>query len=328
MMSKKSPSNNSLQTSLIALAIGFAGCGNPAISTSFTETTTINENLPQVVATTSVLCDLIKQIAENTINLTCLIAPGQDPSIYQPNSEDRKAIEQAQLIFYNGYNLEPASIEIIKATKNSAPKIAVAQLAVPKPQQYQKNGRRVTDPHVWHNAKNTISMVEVISSNLKKLEPSNAATYSDNASQIKNQLVQIDSWIESRIATIPTTRRKLMTTDNGLGYYAKAYGLSVIGKLQSSTQEKPTATQRKNLIKNIQQAKVPTIFSDRMSNPELIKSLAQEAQVKVSERELYTNGLGESQSDADTYQKMMIANTRTIVEGLGGTYLRFQAKSQ
>lgn len=328
-MSKKIPLNHSLRASLVALTIGFVGCGNQAASTSFTQSASINENLPKVVATTSVLCDLIKQVAENTVNLTCLISPGQDPHVYQPKPEDRKAIEQAKLILYNGYNLEPKLIKIIKTTQNSATKIAVGQLAVPKPQQFRENGRRVTDPHLWHNAKNTISMVEVISSNLKKLEPSNAATYSDNASQIKNQLIQMDSWIKSRIASIPTQKRKLVTTHNALGYYAKAYGLSLTGALASiSTEEKPTDTQVQNLVKNVQQTKVPTIFAQTTMNPELIQSIAQEAEVKVSERELYTDGLGESGSDGDTYQKMMVANTRTIVEGLGGTYLKFEAKSQ
>ncbi|MBH8571783.1 zinc ABC transporter substrate-binding protein [Nostocaceae cyanobacterium CENA369] len=326
-MSKKLPSNNSLRASLIALTIGFAGCGSQVISTSFSQTASINENLPQVVATTSVLCDLIKQVAENTVNLTCLISPDRDPYVYQPNSEDRKAIEQANLILYNGYNLEPRLIKIIKATKNSAPKIAVAQLALPRPQQFRQGSRRVADPHIWHNVKNTISMVEVISNNLKKLEPNNAVTYSDNASEIKNQLLQIDSWIKSRIASIPPKQRKLMTTNNALSYYAKAYGLS-LGTIEgTSTEDKPTATQLKNSVKDIQQAKVPTIFAETTTNPELIQSLAQDAEVKVSERELYADGLGESRSDADTYQKMMIANTRTIVEGLGGTYLRFEAKA-
>lgn len=328
-MPKKLLLNYSLRASLVALTIGFVGCGKQAASTSFNQPASINENLPKVVATTTILCDLIKQVAQNTINLTCLISPGQDPHVYQPKPEDRQAIEEAKLIFYNGYNLEPGLIKIIKATKNSTPKIAVAQLAVPKPQQFRENGRRVVDPHIWHNANNTTSMVEVISNNLKKLEPNNAATYSDNASQLKNQLIQMDSWIKSRIASIPPKQRKLITTHGAMGYYTKAYGLSLAGVLKGiSTEEKATDRQVKNLVKDVQQAKVPTIFVETTMNPEIIQSVAQEAEVKVSERELYTDGLGEPGSDGDTYQKMMVANTRTIVEGLGGTYLKFQAKSQ
>jgi manganese/iron transport system substrate-binding protein len=118
----------------LVLTIGFYGCGNEIKNTTYiqsNETTRINKNLPQVVATTSVLCDLTKQIAGDTINLISLIPPGLDPRIYQPIPEDMQAVEQANLIFHNGYNFEPGLIKIIQANKNSAPKIAISQRAVP-----------------------------------------------------------------------------------------------------------------------------------------------------------------------------------------------------
>ncbi|MBE9054014.1 zinc ABC transporter substrate-binding protein [Nostocales cyanobacterium LEGE 11386] len=327
-MLKKLPSNNSLRAIFIVLTMGFFGCGNQAASTSFTQTTTrIDENLPQVVATTSVLCDLTRQVAENTINLICLVPPSTDPQVYRPITEDRQAIEQANLILYSGYNFEPGLIKIIKETQNPAPKIAVGQLAVPQPQQYQESSKKSTNPHIWHDAKNAISMVEVISNHLGKLTPTNATIYSSNAKAIKNELTQLDSWIKSRIASIPANQRKLVTTSDALGYYTKAYGIALAGGLTGiSSNEKPTDAQFKNWVKDIQKAQVPTIFPKTTTNLQLIQSLAREANVKVSQRQLYTNGFGEAGSDGDTYQKMMVANTRTIVEGLGGTYLMFAPK--
>ncbi len=328
-MSKKSPLSDSLKAALVFLTIGFVGCGNQAASTSFTQTTTrVNDNLPQVVVTTTVLCDLTKQVAGNTINLTCLISPDADPHLYRPKPEDRQAIEQANLILYSGYNLEPALIKIIKASKKPTPKIAVGQLAVPKPQKFQKGGKKITDPHLWHNTKNASRMVEVISSNLGKLEPSNAETYRGNARQIKSELIQMDSWIKSTVASIPEKQRKLFTNHNALGYYAKAYGMSLPGTLEGiSTEEKPTDARVKNLVTGIKRAKVPTIFAETTINSKLIESIAREAKVNVSDRKLYADGLGEPGTDGDTYQKMMVANTRTIAEGLGGTYLMFEAKA-
>ncbi len=253
-----------LRTVTIALMFGFVGCGTQASSTSFTQSTTIaNYNLPRVVATTSILCDLAKQIASNTVNLTCLIPPGVDPHTYQPKPEDRQALEQANLILYNGYNLEPGLLKLIKTIKSPAPKIAVAQLAVPKPQKFREGSNIVTDPHIWHNVNNAIRMVQVISSNLGKLEPSNAETYSNNKLKINNELTQLDRWIKSRVASIPTNKRTLVTTHNGLSYYTQAYGLSLLGTLEGiSTNQKPTAAKVKNLAKKIQQAKVPTIFPE------------------------------------------------------------------
>jgi manganese/iron transport system substrate-binding protein len=327
MMLKKLLFNNSLRIIIVALTIGFVGCGNQAASNSYTQTTTVDESLPNVVATTSVLCDLVKQVAENTVNLTCLIPPGSNPYSYQPKPADRQAIDQANLIFYNGYNFEPSLLKIIKSTSNTAPKIAVGQVAVPKPQRFIENRQRITDPHVWHNAKHGIKMVEVISSNLKKLDPNNAEIYTNNSKQIKNELTQLDSWIKSKIATIPSDKRKLVTSHNALAYYAKAYGVPLVGVLAGINPEKrPTDAQVDNLVKNIQKAEVPTIFAETTTNSKLIQSVAQAAEVRISERRLYTDGLGEPRSDGDTYQKMMEANTRTIVEGLGGTYLIFQPK--
>ncbi|MFS0516343.1 metal ABC transporter solute-binding protein, Zn/Mn family [Nostoc sp. UIC 10607] len=328
-MSKKLPSTKSFRAIFVALTIGFVGCGNQTARTTFTQTTTqVNENLPQVVATTSVLCDLTRQVAGNTVNLTCLISPPADPQFYKPKPEDRKAIEQANLILYSGYNLEPNLIKLIKATKNTAPKIAVGQLAVSKPQKFQKGGKNVTDPHLWHNTKNAIRMVEVINSNLTKLESTDAVTYNSNTKKITNELTQLDSWIKSRIATIPAKERKLVTNSDALGYYAKAYGIPLAGRLQGiSTDENLRDPRGKNLVANIKRAKVSTIFPEAVINPNVLQSVAREAEVKISDRKLYAEGLGEPGSEADTYQKMMIANTRTIVEGLGGTYLMFQMKA-
>ena len=328
-MSKKLPSINLFRAILIALTIGFVGCGNQSARTAFTQTTTqVNENLPRVVATTSVLCDLTRQVAGNTVNLICLIDPSANPQFYKPKPEDQRAIEEANLILYSGYNLEPNLIKLIKVTKNTAPKIAVGQLAVSKPQKFQKGGKNVANPHLWHNTKNTIKMVEVINSNLRKLESSEAEAYTSNTKRITNELTQLDSWIKSRIASIPPKERKLVTTSDALSYYAKAYGIPLGGGLQGiSTGENLTDARVKNLVTNIKRAKVSTIFPEAATNPNLLQSVARVTEVKISERKLYAEGLGEPGSEADTYQKMMIANTRTIVEGLGGTYLMFEAKT-
>ncbi|MEH1842330.1 MAG: zinc ABC transporter substrate-binding protein [Nostoc sp.] len=328
-MSKKLPSTNLFRAILVALTIGFVGCENQTARTAFTQTTTqVNENLPRVVATTSVLCDLTRQVAGNTVNLTCLIDSSANPQFYKPKPEDQRAIKEANLILYSGYNLEPNLIKLIKVTKNTALKIAVGQVAVSKPQKFQKGDKNVTNPYLWHNTKNTIRMVQVINSNLGKLESTEAEAYTSNTKRITNELTQLDSWIKSRIASIPPKERKLVTTSDALSYYAKAYGIPLAGLLQGiSTSENLTNARVKNLVTNIKQAKVSTIFTETAINSNVLQSVARQAEVKISDRKLYAEGLGEPGSEADTYQKMMIANTRTIVEGLGGTYLMFEAKT-
>ena len=319
---------------VLAVALGFAGCTSSQQPTNSSPNTTsaaspslANSSKPKVVATNSVLCDITEKIAQDTVDLTCLIPAGTDAHVYQPKPSDRKAIEEAKLILYNGYGFEPSLIKLIQATKNQVPKVAVNEVAVPNPQQFEEDGKTETDPHVWQNAQNGVRIVETIRDNLEKVFPSNAVQYTDNAKKMTSELTQIDSWIKSQISTIPPNQRKLVTTHDALGYYSKAYGIPVEGALQGiSTEERPTAAREKELVGVIKNANVPTIFAETTVNPKLIEAVAKDGKVKVSKREIFTDGLGEKGSEGDTYTKMLIANTQTIVEGLGGKYTAFRPK--
>lgn len=323
-MLKKSLLNNSCRAIVTFITIAFIGCQNQTVDTAFMQTTTIiDKNLPRVVATTSVLCDLTRQVAQNTINLICLGSPGNDSYFYQLRPGDREAIAQADMILYSGYNFKPQLRQILTDSQNSTTKIPVNQLAVSQPQQFQTSGQTLTNPHIWHDVNNAIKMVDIISQNLQKLEPDNATFYRDNTTAIKDELTQLNTWIKSRLDTIPDERRKLVTTSNILNYYATAYRIPLVVGLNGINNQPPTTAQVKSWKNTIQQAQVPTIFLETTINPELIAPVATETNVRLSRRKLYTYGLSEPGTEADSYQKLMVANTRTIVEGLGGTYLIF-----
>lgn len=319
-----------LGTAVIAtIAFSSVSCAPQATSqkqATPTAPTPVSKNLPKVVATNTILCDLTQQIAATTVDLTCLVKPGMDPHVYQATPDDRKAIEQANLVLYGGYNFEPTLINLIRAASNSAPKVAVNELAVPNPQQFEEDGKMEADPHVWHNAQNGIRIAEVIRDHLSKIAPDQAALYNENTQKVTSELGQIDRWIQSQINTIPQASRTLVTTHDALGYYSKAYGIPVAALEGISTEEKPTAANVKTLVAEIQEKKVPTIYAELSINPQLIQTVAKEAKVKVAEEEIYADGLGEAGSRGDTYQKMLIANTKAIVEGLSGQYTAFQAK--
>lgn len=323
---------------VLALTFGLLGCeatppttqqnpiDNAASMATATPAAASNE-VPLVVATNTIVCDLTKQIAATSVNLQCLIEPGSDPHVYQPKPGDRKAIEQAKLILYGGHDFEPGLIKLIKATSNSATKVPVNELAVPNPQKFEEDGKTVTDPHVWHNAQNGVAMAKVISESLSKLKPENANLYGDNTQKITSEISQIDTWIKSQVATIPEKNRKLVTTHDALGYYAQAYSIPVEQALGGiSTEAAPTAARVSTLVKDLKQTGVPTIFAEITTDSKLITAVAKNANVKVSDRELYADSLGENGSEADSYQKMLIANTQSIVEGLGGKYTPFLAE--
>jgi manganese/iron transport system substrate-binding protein len=171
-------------------------------------------------------------------------------------------------------------------------------------------------------------MVKIININLVKISPKNKNIYNQNSKKLTKEINQINSWIKTRIASIPTKNRKLITVHKTMIYYVKAYDIPYPGSLANFRNiEKLTDTKVKNLVEDIQKAQVPTIFVDTTTNSNLFAPIATAAKVKVFQRPLYIDGLGEPGSDGETYQKMMAANTRMIVEGLGGTYLKFEPKS-
>jgi manganese/iron transport system substrate-binding protein len=278
-------------------------------------------NLPKVVATNSVLCDLTKQIAQDTIELKCLVQPGTDPHVYQITPGDRQAIEDAKLILYGGYDFEHDIVKTIQSSKSTqSTKVPVFELAVPQPQTFEEEGKSTKDPHIFHNPKHGIKMVEVIQTNLGKIAPDRASTYTTNAQKISTELGKIDTWISSQINTIPAANRTLITTHDALGYYSKAYNLPVAALEGVSTEEKPTAARIKEVVGMIKKSRVPTIFAELSVNPKLIENVAKEANVKLAEQEIFADGLGAAESEASTYQKMLVTNTKTIVSGLGGKY--------
>ena len=325
---------NWLVSSLLTFGL-LTGCTTPStqqptdapspVASEAPAATTSGSN-PKVVVTNTVLCDLTKQIAAATVDVVCLLKPGSDPHIYKITPGDRQSIEEAKLVLYGGYNFEPELIKAIKATSNPAPKVAVHELAVPQPQKFEEDGKSTTDPHVWHNAQNGIKIAETIEASLEKLVPAQAATYKQNTQKLTAEIGQLDSWVKTEIATIPAAKKTLFTTHDALGYYSKAYGIPVEALEGLSTEEKPNAARAKELVEKIRKAKVPTIFAELTINPKLITTIANEAKVKVSPQEIYADGLGEESSPGATYQKMLMSNTKAIVEGLGGKYTPFVAK--
>jgi manganese/iron transport system substrate-binding protein len=333
--------NQFWNTAIVASIAGLLGsCNQPTPTAQTSPTGTAAESSrspvanvtgPNVVATTSVLCDLTQHIAATTIALNCLIKSGTDPHVYEPTPEDRKTLEDAKLILYSGYDFEPSIVKLFKLSSLPSIKVAVNEIAVPTPLkgEHREDGEaaEALDPHVWHDAQNGVKMVETIAKSLTQVAPENAALYTKNAQALNQKLTQIDAWIKTQVATIPPNSRKLVTTHDALGYYAKAYGIPVEGALGGiSTSEKPTASRVAELVKIIQKAKVPTIFVERAINPKLIETVAKEAKVKLSEKELFVDGLGEPGSADETYAKMLVANTEAIVKGLGGNYTAFQAQ--
>lgn len=309
--------------SLILLIVGIitTGCGEQTNTQS-----TKNTPQLQVVSTSTIIGDLTEAIAQDTINKTIdhqsILKPGVDPHVYEPVPADSIALEKADLILYNGYNLEPGLIRIIQATGLQSKKLAVAEKV--QPLYTEKEGKKYPDPHVWGNAQNGIVMINTIRDALIELSPADRPKFTANALQLTEELTKVDQWIKSQINTIPPEQRKLVTTHDAFQYYSTAYGLEMLGTLIGiSTEEQPSAQTVKNLAKQIRETKVPAIFAETTINPQLITTVSEETGVKLAPTKLYSDSVGIPGSEADSYSKMLIFNTKAIVEALGGKYTPF-----
>ncbi len=329
-----------------SLALAVVGCTAPegnlaqnAGGQSPSEAST--EGIPQVVASYSVLCDLTEQIAQTTVGVTCLIGAGQDPHTYSATPADRRAIEEADLVLYGGYEFEPEIIKMVEATDLSVPAVAVSEAAVSAPllgkphdhgeedhaegeehegHEDHEEGEMEADPHVWHDAENGVAMVREIQRQLSEVSPENVALYETNADALVAQLEQLDTWIQTQVDTVPATSRTLISTHDALSYYAAAYGIEMEAALDSfSTEARPSAENIKALVDVVAEKNVSSIFVESTSNPGLIETVSRETEIAVSEDPIYADGLGEADTPAASYQGMLVTNTCTIVNGLGGT---------
>lgn len=278
---------------------------------------TTDSQKPKVISTSTIIADLTARVGGEEIDHQDILKPGDDPHVYEPVPADSVALEKADLILYNGYNLEPGLIKMINSTGIKAKKVAVGEAI--KPLQLEKEGQKVPDPHVWGSAKNGIIMVEKIRDQLIELSPEDKEIFTENAAQLIRELENLDRWITAAIETIPPSQRQLVTTHDAFQYYAHAYGLKVAGTLIGiSTEEQPSAQTVKNLADAIRNLQVPAIFAETTINPTLITTVAEEAGVKLAPQQLYSDSIGAVGTGGDSYVKMLRENTRSIVESLGG----------
>lgn len=291
-----------------------------------TPTTSQTDGRPLVVATSTIVADLAAEVGGEKVQVTGILKPGTDPHVYEPVPADSRVLEAADLILYNGYNLEPGLIRLMKATGGKARQLAVGEVV--KPLQLEKGkGEAVPDPHVWGDAENAIAMVNAIRDGLIELSPADKDKFTQKALQLTNELKQLDVWINQQIQTIPANKRQLVTTHDAFQYYGQAYKIAIAGTLIGiSTEEQPSAQTVQRLVESIKGIGVPAIFAETTINPALIKTVAEEADVKLAPRQLYSDSIGAEGSEGDSYIKMMEANTRTIVEALGGKYTPFPPK--
>jgi ABC-type Zn uptake system ZnuABC Zn-binding protein ZnuA len=245
------------------------------------------------------------------------IAPsGADPHTFQPSPDSMRTLAQAKIVFFSGAGLEEWWTKAVKAiASKDTPVIELSKgLATLKhPGDSHGHGGGV-DPHVWLDPTKVKVYVERIRDALATADPGNAAAYADRATAYLAQLDELDRWIQRQVEQVPPERRKIVTFHNAFQYFAARYGFAVKGYIVASPGKEPSAKRLADLVRRIQQERIPAVFAEAGFNPKMLESLAREAGVKVV-TDLHDGSLTAG-PPADTYLNMMRHNVTQIVGAL------------
>lgn len=284
-----------------------------------------------VIATYSILGDLVANVAGDRVNLTTLVGPGSDPHVYQPTPRDSAALAGANLLFENGLEFESWLDDLFVAAGSQATRVVVTEQitllafdghaegeeAHAEGEEAHADEHGEYDPHVWQDVNNARLMVETIRDALVAADSANAEIYQANAAAYLAELEELDTFAQAQVATLPEERRKLVTNHDTFGYFADRYGFEVVGTALGASTElsDPSAGAVAELIEQIRATGAPAIFTENTANPALMETLAREAGVTLAPT-LFTDALGAPGSPGATYLEMIRFNVTTIVSAL------------
>lgn len=292
-------------------AVLVAACGGSA---SQEPPSAVGDRLP-VVATFSILGDVVAAVGGDRVAVTTLVGPDGDAHVYEPTPQDAAAVADAAIVFENGLGFETWLEELVDGSGTRATRVVTTEGI--EPGVLVEDGVEEQDPHVWQDVRNEIVVVERVRDALVAADPAGGGTYEANAAAYVDELEALDEEIAARVDELPAERRKLVTTHDAFGYFARRYGFEIVGTaLPVSTEAAdPAAGDVAALVDRIAAAGVPAIFAENIENQALLERIAGDAGVVLGP-DLYSDALGPAGSAGATYVGMMRANADAIVGAL------------
>ncbi|MCX7855831.1 MAG: metal ABC transporter substrate-binding protein [Anaerolineae bacterium] len=276
----------------------------------------------RVVATTTIVGDVVAQVGGDAIQLVVLVPIGADAHTYEPRPSDLAVLSGAHVLFINGLGLE-AFLERTLSSVGNIPVVSVSEGIQPRPLEAHgheeghesENEHEEVDPHVWTDVRNVMVWVENIQRALSTLDPGNASRYAANAAAYRKELEALDAWILEQVAQVPPQNRKLVTNHPTFGYFADRYGFEQMATVYPlSPASEPSAREIAELEETIRQFGIPAVFAETTVNPKLAEQVARDTGVRLVT--LYTHSLGGPGSGAESYIAMMRYNVVAIVDAL------------
>lgn len=288
----------------------------------------------QVVATTTIVGDVVRQVGGDAVDLTVLLPAGADPHGFQPTPQDAALIANADLVFANGLNLEEFLEKLIENAGGSARVVTVSDGITPMEgheehaeegeahgegeshAEGEEHGHEGADPHVWMDPNNVRVWTRNIAAALSELDPANAAAYQANAQRYDQTLQTLDAWVQEQVAQIAPKNRQMVVDHDAFGYFAQRYGFETVGTVVPgySSMSAPSAQELAGLEDAIRGLGAKAVFVGETVNPALAQRVADDTGTRLVY--LFTGSLSEPGGVADSYENFMRHNVNVIVEAL------------
>lgn len=277
----------------------------------------ITDEKIQVTATNSILADMAANVGGDLIEIYSIVPVGTDPHEYEPLPLDIQKAADADIIFYNGLNLETGNgwfLKLMETADKTADKdyFALSKGVTPL---YLDTSEQEEDPHAWLDITNGIQYIRNILEILSEKDPANAEIYERNAEDCIESLTRLDAKAKEKFSGIPEEKRILVTSEGAFKYFAKAYDLSASYIWEINTESQGTPEQMKTIIDTVRASQISALFLETSVDPRSMEQVSEETGVPVYSK-LFTDSLGNSGEDGDSYYGMMEWNIEQIGEGL------------
>lgn len=282
----------------------------------------------QIVATTTVLGSIVKQIADCAgAKSVTLMGPGADPHDFAPSSAQVAEMTKATLVVANGGGLEGGMTDVLKNVQKDGAKVyEVLNDVDPIPfedhdaeegdHQGEEHHHGDKDPHFWNDGARGAKAAEKIG--VKLAAETGNAKFSECGNKLRDDITKVNEDIKKQLATVPESRRILITDHEALGYFAKAYGFEIAGVVipGGGTSGEPSSAEIAKLVSVIKDKKVPAIFSNTSLSSKVVETVAKESGTQVKVVPLFVESLGDDASGVTTYQKLLKTNAQRVTDAL------------
>jgi ABC-type Zn uptake system ZnuABC Zn-binding protein ZnuA len=292
-----------MRTILVLLAavaaIAVIGCGDGSSS----------GDGRQAVATTTQVADLVRQVGGDRVSVDGMLRPGGDPHDYEPRPSDVAAVAGADVVFRSGGEVDDWLDDVIDNAGSDAEVVSLIDSVE----------RIGDDPHWWQDPRNAVRALDRIRATLSKLDPVGRAVYRRNAERAAGRLRRLDTKIAACVQRVAPAKRKIVTTHDALGYFARRYGIEVVGAVipSLSTQAQASAGDVERLVEQIRREGVEAVFPESSVNPDIERAIARESGARIGDP-LYADSLGPEGSAGETYAGALAADARALVRGMSG----------